>query len=1174
MDDLNRLEQEKDKEVASLAAKITGLEALAQTKKIAFERETQHLKELFDLALGRLEGELKNSQSKMAADVKEADARLGEWEERLKHILAETDIASLDKKLKNLQASISAESPASAAAMLEAASKDLKDMRGQIESRIIEKESQISRLREEFLIKEKELSAMNARQEEQRNALLAGCKAALEKKEKATGEALNYLQMELAKRTRRLGEVAKIVEAREIWLETEKTKRLDSLKALMAEIEAHGRGFHDTMVQEKAFWDSQLKSMDQEAVNLNMNLVTGQAQMAAVKTKHEEEIRRLEASHQEEVANREKIFIADVVKLRGTIEQANKKIRDLVASLKSTAEANKRETENLEKLCATRQEQALREINSQEANLALIRQEHADLIAAKTEEMNRLKAEYEAKVLAPTIETKKRNIEELELKRKSIETKLTDLEQSRTAERTALEQEMASCEEEIKLLEGKLAAQARINQERVKEMTDKTAELLAPYAARLGELKKAIEMALAKHKEEIAALDERKANINLEVDRLRYAFETTAEEKRRELLFAVDNLKAQYQSQQERLERERGAWRQSLSEKKKELSRINAELGTREAAFRADLEKREREIQNARAFNQDRIRSLESELDGLKKTNEDQISRRHEETARAEERGKNILADLKAKWSAQEFEIEKEKAALLEAINRESQAFAERQEQLKAELSGYDKELAQSELILKKKNEEWQALIKEIEERRLAVVVPLERQVQALEESKARTEAAGRERLDSLTERAAALAKSVADKRGKFEHETDLRKKSLSAEIAALTKKLTAARDEAARTLENLQARASGQKSTLSGKQRELVELSSSIETRRSAAQTSFKREEERSRELAGKAQAALAAAQKRLNQLQAIKKQEAAALTEEAQRLTLERQERLAALEGHAKKEKEGVERKISAQTEALSSEIARLEAQVADLDAKVKDRSVELDVMKNQQEIEISELERGRRRIETQIKSKRGEIAQDIKGLRRAYREKMRESEHELYLAQLKLQLRTKRLEELMKAKRQDLETTKTAWAARAESSLDNLRSKMEQLSRRAETRRQELQAMETKDHRLKSEFDKRKTAFISDLDSRKRLLKEREVFQERARQSMEQFRGRMEELLSGKETQKAKIYETLEKIEPLGKELSVTLGDFLLTWEKEVRRLYSSIKNLEDSSYWRHH
>ena len=305
MEDLEKLEREKDAELASIAARIEQIETLANARKSVFQRESEQLKELFSRSLENLESTLVTSKGKLSDEVQTAGKNLDALEGRLQEILQETSLPVVERKLKALEEGIVKESAVSQAARLETASQEIKAMHGQMEERIAQKAGQITHLKGQLAAKEKELYALTGRLESDKTAMLVRYKTALDRKEKGARQVIHLLETELTRRNLRLQEVTKIIEAREAWIEQEKGRRLESLKALLGELETRGREFQEKMAQEKTFWESHIKGIDQEIVSLNMKTVTGQAELSAYKSRSNEDKKKLETELQGQIRERE-----------------------------------------------------------------------------------------------------------------------------------------------------------------------------------------------------------------------------------------------------------------------------------------------------------------------------------------------------------------------------------------------------------------------------------------------------------------------------------------------------------------------------------------------------------------------------------------------------------------------------------------------------------------------------------------------------------------------------------------------------------------------------------------------------------------------------------------------------------------------------------------------------
>ena len=155
MDDLEKLELEKDAELANITARIEQIETLTNARKSVFERESEQLKELFSRSIENLESTLALSKGKLSDAVETTGKNLDALEGRLQEILQETSLPVLERKLKALEDDIAKESAVSQAARIETASKEIRAVQAQAEERIANKAVQITHLKEQLGLRQR-----------------------------------------------------------------------------------------------------------------------------------------------------------------------------------------------------------------------------------------------------------------------------------------------------------------------------------------------------------------------------------------------------------------------------------------------------------------------------------------------------------------------------------------------------------------------------------------------------------------------------------------------------------------------------------------------------------------------------------------------------------------------------------------------------------------------------------------------------------------------------------------------------------------------------------------------------------------------------------------------------------------------------------------------------------
>ena len=237
--------------------------------------------------------------------------------------------------------------------------------------------------------------------------------------------------------------------------------------------------------------------------------------------------------------------------------------------------------------------------------------------------------------------------------------------------------------------------------------------------------------------------------------------------------------------------------------------------------------------------------------------------------------------------------------------------------------------------------------------------------------------------------------------------------------------------------------------------------------------------------------------------------------------------------------------------------------------LGVQIKDVTLEIDTLKSRREVELAEMERGKRHALAEGRLKRGEIAQELRQARRAYHDQLREKEHELYLLRLKVDLRSKRIEELIEAKRHEFDTYEKGAAERAERTLNSLKSKIHELLAARDRRTLEIENLRSKRGVASDELDKARRSLGPEGLGPEEFI----ALQARARGQLESFKSRMDELFKTREAERARLIQIAGQIEPMNRELSMSLTGLLMSWETQMRRMENLIKGIEESPFWRH-
>ncbi|MBI4668101.1 MAG: hypothetical protein HY747_02765 [Elusimicrobia bacterium] len=1184
MEDLEKLEREKDAELAQLAAKIEQLETSARARQELFEKEAEQLRELFERSIQTLDSALGTSQERLSQEIAAAGGNLSAIEKRLEEIVAETSLPAIEAKIKAIEESIAQKGDITHLGRAEALSRQMKAFWGQVEERIKNKTEQISRLKEQLSLKEKETAGLAGRLETEKSALYAECRLALETKEKAAKEAVRSLETELAGRNLRVQEISKIVEARQIWLEHEKTRRLEAFKALLRDLESRSREFQQKLDEERSFWESRIKAMDQEIGSLNMRMVTGQAEIAAFKARSEQELKAMETGFAAEFEKRQNAWRLENKALKDKLLETENFIGDLTAKLGSAERSHRRELELAEAGVHNRELELKKEIEEREKGLEIMRREHSALLEKKTKELEAIKAEYEAKAVTPAFEIKRKHIEELAGKKEELEKRLREVKESGRLECLESETQLKACQEQIKSLQEKLSLEGRGHQQRLKDIAKNHDDLLAPYAAKLGELNKLIELQAAKHKDELAALEAKKANIHIEADHLRAAFEASVEEKRRDMIFAIENLKAQVQAQAARFEREKEQWQENLRSARDQAQKLDSQLESERSVHDGQIKEREQDIDKSRTANETKIAGLEKELALMTAEAATESQEQQLQIERLEAESRLAFEDLKKNKEAEQVALETRRTALLAAVNEQAEAFAAKRREMTLEADEVQQKLLTLEKSLEECRRGHEEALARLQERRAQVVAPLEAQAREMEErlTQARTES--HSRLDIWTSRLTSLKADIEKRQADFIGRWQARKKDLTAEISGLEGKLSELCRGHNEACLRLEADKSQKEKDLAQKERLLGALSVSLAERRQQASTELEgrlavneRALKKAGELLEKISAKAAA-------LETQKRRELDALTGQLHRLEDEQAAQAKALEERYRQDKEMLEEKLKNHVHEAEKDLGTLNQDIRGLEDKIKDKAMELEVLRSQQDLELAEIARKGSMALSETRLKRAEEAARLRQIRRAFREKLREKEHEFYLARLKFEMRSKRLEEILTNKRHELERTKSLWADRAEQTISGLKSKIDGLVVERAAKTDKTKELEAKALEMKSRLESLRYGFSSPSDPSTSLgagksdaswqARERELIQAKAREQIEHFRKRLEDLLAAKEMEKTKMLEAAQAMEPISREASVTLTDFLLVWEREVRRMATLIKGIEESSFWRQH
>lgn len=1168
MDELEKLERDKDAELAHLKSKMDQLAQQAAARKTFFEREIDQLKAFIERASQNLDAALSTNGAHIAGQIEETDAQLQNVEKRLQEILQETNPAQLEKKLKSIEDGFARQSGVlSASSQLEIAASQYETLRRQLEERIGDKTAQISRMREALVLRQKEIAAEAERSQKERADLLAKHKAALEKKERAAREAIRRLESELGRRRLRLQEASRIVEAREAWLEQEKSKRLENIKALVNDLETRTREFQERLGVENQFWQEQVKALDQEIGSLNMKMVTGQAELAASRTQTQQQSKILEEQVELGLAARQAQWEKEITAVAQELSALNQQAYERAGRLEAIKEANRVEMENLERQSLSRQEEILKLIRVKEGQLAAQREAWQNRLREKREEVEKIRLDYEAKVMTPALLEKRRHLAELEEKKRQGEARLAQVEEEGRRQKEGLQQEIEIQTAALRRQEEELKIQARQHQEKLRDLSGTMEELTAPQAKRLGELKKTLDLLEARHKAEMEELEHKKANVAIDVDHQRVVFESAVEEKRREVLFAIENLRAQWQAQTERSVKEQQSLRETLESARSQAQRLAVQIEEAKTSAVREIASREEEMVKAKQSHQAAMQELEVQISKARELFSKELAVKKDEMAKTESEGRDFLDQLKKRWQDEEVLLLKRRSELMGLVNEEAESAIGERTRLKAEIETAQAQLRSEEEKIAQEKSRIQALLSQVEQRRVREIGPLEEKVRELGLRKAEWEAAARSRLEILDGKIETL-KGNSDRREKeFSAQYEASRKNLFDEISGLEARLSEIKASRLATAETHQNQRTKLEKDLETKRADLERLAMEFTRRRQELEAQFQQEEEAGRAEIHKGKEELDGLQKKWAALEAAKKEEVKALELELERLELGYQQQFDALDSRYRREKDSLERSLVAGAQALEKEAQALSSMVTDLSARIKDVSLEIEVLKSQREVELAEMAREKRRSLSESRIKRTELAQELRQARRVYQDRLRDKEHDLYLMRLKVDLRSKRIEELLAAKRQELDGSQKGVIERTEKALNALKERVQELLEERGLKLKQLDQVRSQKKEDSRELERLR------LERPGPASDELAALQTRSRRQLEAFKARMEELLKAREAQRVRLSGIANQMEPINKELSESLVGLLMNWETQMRRMENLVKGIEESPFWRH-
>ncbi|MBI4370125.1 MAG: hypothetical protein HY547_07845 [Elusimicrobia bacterium] len=1171
---IKKFEEEKAREIEQLTQKIQQLDRLRDLRKGEFERQAQQMKELFADSLNRLHQAMETAQGPLARQIEEVAQESQAAQEHLVSLIKEANPAALEEEIKSVEARLRQESEkTSFSEAVHKTAGDLSRLRRDLIERLSEKQAQVDRLRQSVEGKTKELEATSRKLEEEKDQMLRDFESSLRSKEALMQGSVRSLEQELSRRQLKLREVAELASAREEWLREQRAQRIEALEKMWQSLQAPAREFEVKIAEEKTFWEEQLKALDGELGALNMKMVTSQAQITAFRAQAEQERGELERAWKARIEERRLEAQREMERILISIRQAHEQSLALAQRVKEEERGHALEIRSLEERSKKRQEEISQSIEEQQLKLDAMRREYESAVAQKCRELEALKVEYEAKILTPAIKAKQEHVAALEERRRELEAKIGGVEEDYRVRRLDAERSIEESEAQIRRLENERRQNARAHQDQMRDLSSQMEALIAPQAEHLGELERAIELKAAQYREEIAELEKRKANYHIEADHERALFESKIEERRRELLGAIDALSGQRESQESRSIKEKRQWEESLELAREQVARLEREIQHQSAAFNEDRKIREEDIRRSKLEHHEQCRRFQERLVEMDRKGQEELARHNEELAKLESLGQHHLEGLQKSWENQELEMEKRKVELLSQLNSLAEAGARERQISGRQQDGLQQQVISLEQMIQDQAKRWGAIFAELEERRQRELNPLEQQVQELELRKNEMEANLRSRLEAITGKIAALRREQSRQMEDFMRSSSEKRHHREEETALLQERLEKLRLEHQEAMQALQSRKFELEESLQLRQRQLQELAESYKKRHERSALELEEQLARHGKALEKGKVSMERLKNQLTSLLGIKTKEMEALTREFKRQEEWQAQRSQEYEEKLETRHGEVRSELKALLSSKDGEAAQLKIEIEELQRKIKDSALEVEVLRSQREMEQTAAGSSSAQ-HLEVKISRAQMAQDLRQLRRQFQERLRQKDHELYLIRLKVELRSKSLQEALSRKKKEFELLAGEEFGGQRQSLAQLQARIEKLVESRSALQERFGSLDQERRRLSGEItDLRGQSNFSEPSQadRRRL---REAAHKAAQEKLDQLKRRFEEKLAVQDVEKQRLLDLMVKVEPVSEQISISLTDFLLSWEQEMREVAGFIKGLEESNFWRQH
>lgn len=1166
MHDPENLGRQKDVEIAGLEARLESIELLREQKKASFDRELRQIREAFAAALQDLDKAAGIRRKDLTQRLGQEASRLKELEARLAELLKDADPQALNKRLTQIEEKFLQEAQAaSMAAKVTASAQEIASLKKDYEEKLAARINQAARLRQELNLKEQALAQAMQEMEQSRAGVLAEQKILLEKKEQAFKEMFFNLETELAQTDLRLQETTKLIEAKRLWLEGQRSRRLDTLKSYVVQTQAQNELCQKRLMQEREFWLEAIGKVDEETKILNMKLTTFQAQLDALEARRHQELQQLT---QQEVASRikrETEFKAELAQLRKQIEETNAQIAGLVDSGAQHERRCQEELGEVEQALSRREQEVKSALMMKEEEFASLRKAWSAELKEKTKALETLRHHYKRSVIRPALEAKQKHVLKLKAHKAQLKEQQARLIQEYQDSKTQSQNELTKALARVEQLKQAYAQQARSHRERLKQLEDQWQAALLPQAQMLGELEKQIELARAHYRDELARLEEQKNNAGIEMGRLRSAFEVKIENKRKELLAGIAELRSQAQAQKQRHQVAGQELQQALQEAREHSRILEEQIKAFGAQTARLLREKQQDIERLCEQSGKRRQSLEEQLKNLQQGGEHSLAAREKELADLARAKEALAHELDRDWQNEQQRFENERVALLDEINIKTAEGQHERENLTLELSVAENKMKMLEAQMQSQTQQRLASQQELEKRRQALLDPLEAELKELEAKKSALESSGRERLASLEAQAFELSAYIREKRRAHAKETADAVAHNNKEINDLKKKLSGLQDEHGKERERLLREKQEKEKQLSQAGYFVGELKTALATDAQKEREILQQAKAHSDRQNAKARERLQKLQWAMQSAQDKRQQQLELLQQELAQLQLTHQERLGKLKNQWDQEIDNLRHALEMKVKSKEEEAEHLAETNNDLAQEIAGLSRQLEQMKKLCETRRAEQERRQRQEFLEIRTQRQEWVINLKRARRELREALKESQGALDLARLKTDLRRQRLESIVLAKQQEWGQMSRDLMDRLESQLSGLNTKAQKLGQAHEAQQRLKEKVQREKQQAQQNFDSCGGLETSGSSGAKHL-------RENARKRLLVFEQRTRQLIADCEREKARLLELAQALEPLSEGLRGPLTELTLHWERELRRMENFMKALEENSIWR--